>query len=168
MMPLSLARLGAAGLVAVAAGLAGLVIAPRAAPPLEMPQSTSAGGPGPVLQSDISALSARLRASGLFPAAVPLNAGEPSEAEAAAVLAALGDGAGEAVIVTAPPIKALVREDGVWRLHAGGAITERARLIEGDELYDGWRITEIGASHIVVSRGDETHSIFVFDPSGEG
>lgn len=166
MIPLSLARLAAAGLIATAAGLAGLALAPRAAPPLQLAQSASAGGLGPVLQSDISALSARLGATGLFPAAIPLQNAEASAAEAAATLAAQTDG--ESARITAPPIKALVRENGVWRLYAGGVITEHPRLIEGDELYDGWRIAEIGASHVVLRRGDETHSIFVFDPSGEG
>lgn len=166
MMPLSLARLAVAGLVATAAGLAGLAVGPRAAPALELAQSASAGGPDPVSQSDISALSARLRATGLFPGAVALHDAAASEAEAAATLAAQANG--ESAIITAPSIKALVRENGVWRLYAGGVITERARLVEGDELYDGWRITEIGASHVVLGRGSETQSIFVFDPSEEG
>lgn len=167
MIPLSHARLAAAGLIAITAGLAGLVIPPRSAPMLELAQSASAGGPGPVLQSDISALSARLRATGLFPAAVPLASAAPSQPDAAAAaLAAQAEIARASQ--TTPPINALVRENGVWRLYAGGAITERARLLEGDELYDGWRIIEIGASHVVLSRGTETHSIFVFDPSGEG
>lgn len=167
MMPLSLARLAAAGLIAAAAGLAGLAIAPRTAPAATLANSASAGGPAPVLQSDISALSARLRASGLFPAAIPLQETEDGDPEtAAAILAAQSNG--EAARIVAPPITALVREDRVWRLHAGGVITERDRLIEGDVLYDGWRIEEIGASHVVLRRGDETHSIYVFDPPGEG
>lgn len=167
MMPLSLARLAAAGLIAAAAGLAGLAIAPRTAPAATLSASASAGGPGPVLQSDISALSARLRATGLFPAAIPLQDAEESDSEsAAAILAAQGDS--ENARIVAPPITALVREDRVWRLYAGGVITERERLIEGDMLYDGWRIDEIGASHVVLRRGDETYSINVFDPPGEG
>ena len=165
MMPLSLARLAAAGLIAVVAGLVGLVAAPRISPAPPLASSATTGGPGPVLQSDISALSARLLATGLFPAAVPLDDTQRSDAETAATLAALANE--ESATITAPPIKALVRENGVWRLYAGGAITERARLVEDDELYDGWRIMEIGASHVVISRGNETYSIFVFDPSGE-
>jgi len=167
MIPLSLARLAAAGLIAAAAGLAGLAIAPRTTPAVTLSTSASAGGPGQVLQSDISALSARLRASGLFPAAIPLQeAGESNPETDAAILAAQGNG--ESARIVAPPITALVREDRVWRLHAGGVITERERLIEGDMLYDGWRIDEIGASHVVLRRGDETHLIYVFDPPGEG
>lgn len=167
MMPLSLARLAAAGLIAAAAGLAGLAIAPRTAPTATLANSASAGGPAPVLQSDISALSGRLRASGLFPDAIPLQeAGESDPASESAILAAQNNG--ESARIVAPPITALVREDRVWRLHAGGVITERDRLIEGDVLYDGWRIEEIGASHVVLRRGDETHSIYVFDPPGEG
>ncbi len=167
MMPLSLARFAAAGLIAAAAGLAGLAIAPRTAPAATLAASASAGGPGPVLQSDISALSARLRASGLFPAAIPLQeAGERDPESAAAILAAQGDG--ETARIVAPPITALVREDRVWRLHAGGVITERERLNVGDVLYHGWHIDEIGASHVVLRRGDETYSINVFDLPGEG
>lgn len=166
MMPLGLVRVATAGLIAATAGLAGLAVAPGATPSAVLSPSSAAGGPEPLVPSDISALSARLRATGLFPAAIPLAeaiAGSPDAA------AALGDQAesGSAAIPR-PPIIALVREDGVWRIHAGGVITERERLIVGDELYDGWRIDEIGASQVILRRGDEVYPIYVFDPPGEG
>ncbi|GJL96475.1 MAG: hypothetical protein DHS20C06_02920 [Hyphobacterium sp.] len=166
MMPLSLARLAAASMIAVVAGLAGLAVAPRVSPAPAIAASASAGGPGPVLQSDISALSARLRETGLFPAAVPLVNADDNNPETSAAIAAQVDG--ESARIQAPPINALVREDGIWRLYAGGVVTERALLIEGEELYDGWLIGEIGASHVLLRRGNETLSIYVFDPPGEG
>jgi len=166
MMPLSVARLGAAGLIAAVAGLVGLAAAPRVAPAPAIAASASAGGPAPVLQSDISALSSRLRATGLFPGAIPLSNPEQSDAEMLATDAAQMED--ESARILAPPINALVREEGIWRLYAGGVVTERALLIEGEELYDGWRIDEIGASHVLLRRGNETLSIYVFDPPGEG
>ncbi|WP_420434344.1 SctD/MshK family protein [Hyphobacterium sp.] len=167
MMPLGLVRVATAGLIAAAAGLAGLAVAPNTASSPVLSPSSAAGGPEPLVPSDISALSARLRATGLFPAAIPLADAIASNPEAAA--AALGDQAeGANAAIPRPPIIALVREDGVWRIHAGGVITERERLIVGDELYDGWRIDEIGASQVILRRGDEVYPIYVFDPPGEG
>jgi len=169
MITLSLTRLAAAGLIAGAAGLTGLILAPRAAPPPAPAPSSVAGGPSPVLQTDIRALSARLRATGLFPAAVPLHDDEANDAETDAIHAAQNSMEGEGMAsIAAPPITALVREDRIWRLHAGGVITERARLMEGDELYDGWRVVRIGATHVVLRRGNETRAIHVFEPQGDG
>lgn len=167
MMALNQARLGAAILIAAAAALAGLATSPQAAAPALSAPSTVAGGPGPVVASDISALSARLRATGLFPAAIALHhdgAGGPDADGAAS-----GDaGQGDILPAAAPPITALVREDRVWRLHAGGAITERTRLVAGDELFDGWRVEEISATRIVIRRGGEVRAIDVFDAPGDG
>lgn len=167
MMPLGVARLWAAGGAAVLAGVAGLALSTHSAPTSRLTAAGGIGGPEPVNPDDISALSARLRATGLFPAAIPLEdtlASDPTSV--ASHLTTLPGG--EAAVAIAPPIVALVREDGVWRIHAGGVITERARLNVGDELYDGWRIEEIGATQVLLRRGDEVFPIDVFDPQGEG
>lgn len=166
MIPLNLARLAAAGLFAGLSGIAGLVLAPPR-PPAAFPASSSdIRVPATVRQADIGALSARLHATGLFPAALPLNSelssDTPSGDESPG--GAAEDDAGG----VPPPINALVREEGVWRLHAGTVISDRTRLREGDELFDGWEIAEIGATHIVLMREGEMRTVYVFEFPGDG
>lgn len=146
-------RFVAAGGLALAAGLVGLVTSPRTGPAEPAPSASVVEGPRPLRASDISALSARLLATGLFPAATALpSANTPQQASA---------GTGELAVVQ-PPIAALVREGGVWRLHAGGTMTGMSRLVVGDELFDGWRVEEISATRIVLERDGEIRSVDLF------
>ena len=153
MTSLNALRLAAAGLTALAVGVVGLFAAPPTGPDQPGPTAARVDGPEPLRASDIIALSARLQATGLFPAAIALpDADTPGDP----------DGTPEAV-ESQPPISALVREGGVWRLHAGGTLTERTRLTVGDELFDGWRVQEISATRVLLQRDDESRSIDVFE-----
>ncbi len=145
-------RFIAAGGLALAAGLVGAATSPRTGPVPPVPSASIVEGPRPLRASDISTLSARLQATGLFPAAIALPAPE-----------AVGQMSAEIAepVAVQPPIAALVREGGVWRLHAGGPATGVSRLIVGDELFDGWRVEAITATRIILARDGEIREVDV-------
>lgn len=162
MMSLGLTRFVIALLFAALAGIVGLIVSPPSARLPAGPPTSQVEGPKPVLASDISALSARLRATGLFPAATALeNDPASNEVSPGGEGGNLQNGEPEAQ-AKAPPITALVRQNKIWRLYAGGSISERERLVEGDELFDGWRVEEISATRVHLRREEERQVINVF------
>jgi hypothetical protein len=162
MMSLGFTRFIIASLIAALAGLTALIVSPSSASLPAGPPTLKVDGPRPVLASDISALSARLRATGLFPAAIAL---EINQAGNDVFTAGKGDTSHSedlSDLVKAPQITALVRQNKVWRLYAGGVISDRERLVEGDEIFDGWRVDQISATRVHLRREEEMQVINVF------
>lgn len=120
-------------------------------------------------QADVRDYVVRLGRTGFFPAATPLDT------EAASANLADADAAAEASQVSAqdaaaslPMIHALVLREAQWRLYANGEEALISVFSPGEELFDGWRITEITPRTLHLERDGQSQTIDVFRPVQEG
>lgn len=67
-----------------------------------------------------------------------------------------------------PPILAIAKRDGVWRLYTATSVIERDAIAVGDELYDGWIVERMAGADLVAMKGDERLEINVFSDPAEG
>lgn len=120
-------------------------------------------------QADVRDYVVRLGRTGFFPAATPLDT------EAASATLANANATAEASPVSAqdaaasrPVIHALVLREAQWRLYANGEEALISVFSPGEELFDGWRITEITPRTLHLERDGQSQTIDVFRPVQEG
>lgn len=118
-------------------------------------------------QADVRDYVVRLGRTGFFPAATPLNTNAASAnlAQAAAEVTQVSVADAPA---SHPMINALVLREAQWRLYANGEEALISVFSPGEELFDGWRITEITPRTLHLERDGQSQIIDVFRPVQEG
>ncbi|WP_338246359.1 hypothetical protein [Maricaulis maris] len=168
MMSLMQLRFGAAGLACALAAAAGLLLPPsptaarltgqsRALNPLDGPDG-----------ADVETLVQRLGQTNLFPAAQTLAALNGDAIDPDAPDPAASDGLAAAIAARLPDIRALVRRESEWRIHASGEANLVDIFVPGEELFDGWMIAEISPRTLLLERHGEIRTIDVFVPNNVG
>ncbi|MHA6288828.1 SctD/MshK family protein [Maricaulis sp. CAU 1757] len=109
---------------------------------------------------DIDEFVARISAAGLFPEATLRTPDSTGEGAAGPSVDTL-----EVALYT-PNLSAFVRRSGDWRLYLYGEQDGAAVFREGDRLADGWVISTIAPTHIILTREGEVRRLDAFRPEG--
>jgi hypothetical protein len=156
--------IGLSGLTALIAGLS-LTGLPSASNPTSSnrPLSTFSSPD----QADVRDYVVRLGRTGFFPAATPLDT-EAASANLADAAAQASQVSAQNAAASPPMIHALVLREAQWRLYANGEEALISVFSPGEELFDGWRITEITPRTLHLERDGQSQTIDVFRPVQEG
>ncbi len=155
-------RLYLALLLSATAGIAGALAVSGANVP-EMDRDTGQLSPlaGPS-RADVQNFVERLGATNLFPSARTLG---PTIAGNTDGMTSGGENTSEeeiSQIDARPSIRALVRREARWRLYATNEADLTSVFNLGEELADGWIISDISAQTITLQKGDEAKTLNVF------
>lgn len=115
----------------------------------------------PTGAEDIDTFARRVIGLGLFPGA-QLRVDENENAES---MPDTIEGLAEAI--SSPDMSALVQRNDSWRLHIFGRADNQPEIKQvGDMLADGWIITDIAPTRVILRRGEEERHLEAF-PAGE-